>query len=100
MYWGDEQPDRTLHFNLATLVASAFGQLVFGYFADRYGRKSLYGIELMIVITSTIGLLQCSNGISSRDQNGVEAHTWDIDGWIFFWRIIMGIGIGAGKQIQ
>lgn len=96
VYWGEGQHETALYFNLATLIASAFGQLAFGYFADRYGRKSLYGIELIIVITSTIGLLQCSNGISET-VNGVTAHTWDIDGWIFFWRIIMGIGIGAGE---
>jgi PHS family inorganic phosphate transporter-like MFS transporter len=96
VYWdGDDQKTTALYFNLATLLASATGQLAFGYFADRYGRKSLYGIELMIVITSTIGLLQCSNGVSTT-EDGITTHTWNIDGWIFFWRVVMGIGIGAG----
>jgi PHS family inorganic phosphate transporter-like MFS transporter len=99
VYWTEKEHKSTaLHFNLATLLASALGQLVFGYFADRYGRKSLYGVELMIVITSTIGLLQCSNGVSIIDGDDAT-HTWDIDGWIFFWRIVMGIGIGAGKSM-
>lgn len=99
VYWDGEEHNLTaLHFNLATLVASAVGQLVFGYFADRYGRKSLYGIELVIVITSTIGLLQCSTGYSMMNEDGSTQHTWDIDGWIFFWRIVMGVGIGAGKS--
>lgn len=93
VYWDDTNHDRIiLAFNLATLCASAFGQFAFGYLADRYGRRSLYGIELIIVIISTIGLLQCSNGISDGPN-----HTWDIDVWIIFWRIVMGIGIGAGK---
>jgi PHS family inorganic phosphate transporter-like MFS transporter len=100
VYWnGDEHKSTALHFNLATLLASALGQLAFGYLADRYGRKSLYGVELMIVITSTIGLLQCSNGVSST-QGDQTKHTWDIDGWIFFWRVVMGIGIGAGKSTR
>lgn len=94
VYWDDTNHDRIiLAFNLTTLSASAIGQFLFGILADRYGRRSLYGIELIIVIISTVGLLQCSNGISDG-----EAYTWNIDVWILFWRIIMGIGIGAGKS--
>ncbi|CAK1362727.1 unnamed protein product [Cercospora beticola] len=91
VYWDGTKHDKALAFNLTTLSASAVGQFVFGYFADKYGRRSLYGIELIIVIISTVGLLQCSNGFT--DDNG--NHTWDIDAWIIFWRTIMGLGIGA-----
>lgn len=80
-------------FNLVTLGASAVGQLVFGYLADRFGRRSLYGIELIIVIISTVGLLQCSIGFS----DAVKGQTWSITGWLLFWRTIMGLGIGAGE---
>lgn len=94
VYWDDTNHDRIiLAFNLGTLCASAFGQAAFGILADKYGRRSLYGIELIIVIISTVGLLQCSSGISDGKD-----HTWNIDVWIMFWRIVMGIGIGAGKS--
>ncbi|KAF2171348.1 hypothetical protein M409DRAFT_18465 [Zasmidium cellare ATCC 36951] len=90
VYWNGPNHDMALAFNLATLGASAVGQLVFGVFADLFGRRALYGIELIIVIISTIGLLQCSPGFTDGDQ-----HTWNIDVWIIFWRTVMGFGIGA-----
>lgn len=93
VYWGTTTHGKALAFNLATLIASAVGQLVFGFLADRYGRRSLYGIELVIVIFSTIGLLQCSPGVS----DSLGHSTWDVSAWIIFWRTIMGFGIGAGQ---
>ena len=95
VYWDTATHDKALAFNLATLIASAVGQLVFGVLADLYGRRSLYGVELAIVILSTIGLLQCSPGVSDDLGNS----TWDVSAWIIFWRAIMGFGIGAGQCI-
>lgn len=42
---------------------SVCGQLAFGYLADRYGRTRLYGIELVLVIVSTIGVATASTGM-------------------------------------
>lgn len=92
VYWDGPNHDKALAFNLATLGASALGQLVFGVFADMFGRRSLYGVELIIVIISTVGLLQCSPGYIDSAGNS----TWDVTSWILFWRTIMGFGIGAG----
>jgi len=94
VYWQGPAHSTATAFNLATLASSAVGQLLFGYLADRFGRRSLYGIELIIVIISTAGLLQCSNGYSDIGRN---QHTWSINGWLLFWRTVMGLGIGAGK---
>lgn len=51
--------------NLFTLLGSVCGQLLFGYLADRYGRTRLYGIELVLVIVSTIGVATSSYGYNS-----------------------------------
>ncbi|ORY66471.1 major facilitator superfamily domain-containing protein [Pseudomassariella vexata] len=72
--------------NLFTLFGSALGQLLFGYLADCYGRTRLYGIELLLVIVSTIGV---ATG-SSAGYNSLS-----FLGLFIWWRFVMGIGIGA-----
>ncbi|EMC93575.1 hypothetical protein BAUCODRAFT_125424 [Baudoinia panamericana UAMH 10762] len=79
-------------FNLATLGCSIVGQLAFGVAVDIYGRRTLYGVELIIVVISTLGLLQCSNGFTDPVTG---RSTWTITPWLIFWRSIMGIGVGA-----
>ncbi|KAK4226943.1 repressible high-affinity phosphate permease [Podospora fimiseda] len=71
--------------NFFTLLGSVVGQLLFGYLADRYGRTRLYGIELVLVIVSTIGVATTSTGYG--DINFLALFTW--------WRFVMGVGIGA-----
>ncbi|KAH8889537.1 MFS general substrate transporter [Thozetella sp. PMI_491] len=71
--------------NIFTLLGSVCGQLSFGYLADKYGRTKLYGIELILVIVSTIGVATSSYGFN--DMNFLALFTW--------WRFVMGVGIGA-----
>ena len=56
------------------LASSVLGQLLFGYLADRYGRTRLYGIELVLVIVSTIGVATTSNGYG--DISFLALFTW------------------------
>jgi PHS family inorganic phosphate transporter-like MFS transporter len=60
--------------------------LIFGFLADRYGRRKLYGLELIVVIFGTLGLVQSSAG-----YNG----SMSVLGWLMFWRFFVGLGIGA-----
>lgn len=87
VYWNDDiDADHETAINAITLTGSLLGQLLFGFLADKFGRKRLYGVELIIVIFGTIGFVQCSAG-----YNG----SMNILGWIMFWRFLVGIGIGA-----
>ncbi|KAI0466303.1 major facilitator superfamily domain-containing protein [Xylaria cf. heliscus] len=78
-------PGNSLIINLTTLTGTIFGALVFGFLADRYGRKTVYGLELAIVVAATIGMTTASTGVGSMK----------VYGWIGFWRALLGIGLGA-----
>jgi MFS transporter, PHS family, inorganic phosphate transporter len=88
VYWTtDKAGDHETAINAITLAGSLLGQLIFGYLADRYGRRKLYGLELIVVIFGTLGLVQCSAGYNNQSMS--------ILGWIMFWRFFVGLGIGA-----
>ncbi|CEI85793.1 Putative Phosphate:H symporter [Rhizopus microsporus] len=70
-------------------VGTVVGQLLFGWLADRVGRKRMYGVELMIIIIGTIG--------QALVGNGPAASFWGV---ITFWRIIVGIGIGGDYPLS
>ncbi|KAI0555920.1 major facilitator superfamily domain-containing protein [Xylaria curta] len=78
-------PGNSIIINLATLIGTMFGAIVFGFLADRYGRKTVYGLELAIVVVATIGMTTASTGVGSMN----------VYGWIGFWRALLGIGLGA-----
>jgi PHS family inorganic phosphate transporter-like MFS transporter len=52
-----------------------------------FGRKRLYGVELVVVIAATLGLTQASAGYDNKLMS--------VYGWICFWRTLLGIGVGA-----
>ncbi len=86
VYWQNKlSTSQETAINLATLVGTIIGMLLFGVLADRYGRKKMYGFELLIVIVATVGLALCSKG---------AANSVNILAWVISWRLLMGIGIG------
>ena len=95
VYWqnGTDSWRETL-INCMTLGGSLIGQLLFGYLADVCGRTNLYGIELVIVIFSTIVVASSTPGIGNYDVG------WNMSivGWLSVWRFVMGVGIGAGRS--
>lgn len=57
--------------NVFTLLGSVVGQLTFGFLADYYGRTRLYGIELILVIVSTIGVATSNYGYNDLSFLGL-----------------------------
>lgn len=67
---------------VATSGGTVIGQIGFGTLADILGRKKMYGLELILIITATVG-----QAISGPSQST------EIVGLIIFWRVLMGIGL-------
>jgi PHS family inorganic phosphate transporter-like MFS transporter len=70
-------------------VGTFIGQLLFGWLADRLGRKRMYGIELMIIIVATVG-----SALSG------SAFAITVPGCLIFWRVILGVGIGGDYPLS
>jgi MFS family permease len=64
--------------------------ILFGHLADRWGRKKLYGIELLTVIVASICLAQASEGKEIAGQTSMNIY-----GWLIAFRFLLGIGLGA-----
>lgn len=97
-YWGGLQ-HKTPHYppllrglvNAAANMGNIIGQLSFGYLGDIYGRRFVYGNELIIGIVGLILLISLPNSIPTATLKSV---------WIFCWRFVLGIGIGGDYPIS
>ncbi|XMA19390.1 hypothetical protein WAI453_012181 [Rhynchosporium graminicola] len=76
---------------VVTLGGSIIGQVGFGLAADIWGRRKMYGLELIITISATLGVVMASNG-----SNG----SMSIIVWLLVWRFLRGIGIGADYPLS
>ena len=86
IYWeGNFPTSYQLGMNTATLIGSMIGQVVFGLLADRFGRRKMYGLELIVTIAASLGFATASTGV-----NG----SMSLIGLLIFWRLVMGVGIG------
>jgi len=76
--------------NAAANIGSVIGQFLFGYLADAFGRKAVYGKELMIIIFATILTISAPTGPFKR-----SGHPDNVLIWLIVWRIVLGVGVGA-----
>ena len=71
-------------------IGTLIGQVFFGVLADKYGRKRMYGIELMIIIAMTF-----ASAFSASTVSGLS---------VFFilgmWRVFLGFGIGGDYPLS
>ncbi|KAN0107567.1 inorganic phosphate transporter [Russula decolorans] len=74
---------------VAAPVGNLIGQLLFGSLADIVGRKRMYGIELMIILTSTFAQALSGSG------PGVN-----IIAVLIVWRFILGVGVGGDYPLS
>ena len=92
VYWREDlSSTRNVHINIVTLTGTMIGQVVFGLLADKYGRKKMYGVELLILITATLGVVMSSEGAES---------SMSVFAWLVWWRTIVGIGVGADYALS
>ncbi len=62
----------------STSAGIVVGQILFGWLADVFGRRRMYGIELGIIVIST---LNCALASPSQSMNST--------GLFIFWRVMM-----------
>lgn len=77
--------------NSAANIGNIFGQLSFGYLGDVFGRRFVYGNELIIGIFGLVLLISLPNAIPTATLKMV---------WVFCWRVVLGIGIGGDYPIS
>jgi PHS family inorganic phosphate transporter-like MFS transporter len=97
-------------FDLVTLGGIIVGMLVFGHLADKFGRKRLYGLELIIIFIATIGIAFSSDGFMFPASSNVPSQnvskdysyyrTMNVFDEVTTWRAVLGVGIGAGRHMQ
>ncbi|KAJ5675964.1 hypothetical protein N7462_008861 [Penicillium macrosclerotiorum] len=92
VYWREDTSSlRLTCINIATLAGTLFGQVIFGFLADKNGRKKMYGVELVLLITATLGVVMSSKG---------EDGSMNVYAWLIWWRICVGIGVGADYPLS
>jgi PHS family inorganic phosphate transporter-like MFS transporter len=76
--------------NAAANIGNVIGQIMFGFLGDAFGRKFVYGKELIIAIVGIVMIISLPiNGVKGLTK-GVEK-MW----WLFGFRLLLGIGIGG-----
>ncbi|KAJ5721301.1 uncharacterized protein N7483_009235 [Penicillium malachiteum] len=92
VYWKDDTSSiRLTCINMATLAGTLVGMILFGFLADKNGRKKMYGVELVLLITSTLGVVMSSEG-----KDG----SMNVFAWLIWWRVCVGIGVGADYPLS
>jgi MFS transporter, PHS family, inorganic phosphate transporter len=76
--------------NAAANIGNVVGQVSFGFLGDVFGRKFVYGKELIIAIVGIIMIISLPTNNAAGLTDGVSK-MW----WLFGFRFLLGIGIGG-----
>ncbi|CAG8735316.1 9530_t:CDS:2, partial [Gigaspora rosea] len=88
---------------VATPIGTFIGQFSFGILADLLGRKRMYGIELMIILVSTLAICLVANSFVYDPNSKTfvsNASIISAQGLMLFWRILLDIGIGGDYPLS
>ncbi|KAL3455767.1 major facilitator superfamily domain-containing protein [Aspergillus heterothallicus] len=95
VYWQNEDEHVRNNYKVAlsisTLGGALVGQVLFGVAADIWGRRKMYGLELGVLIFTTIGLALSSEG---------AVGSMSVIGLLIFWRFFMGLGLGGDYPLS
>ena len=69
--------------------------LLFDFLADRYGRRKMYGIELIVLVVGTMGVIMSSTGFSFFVADGSINGSMGFVSWLSFFRFLSGCGLGG-----
>ncbi|KAI3959865.1 hypothetical protein MKX01_039649 [Papaver californicum] len=86
---GTLPPNVAAAVNGVALVGTLAGQLFFGWLGDRMGRKKVYGLTLLIMVTCSV-----ASGLSLGDQPKAVMAT------LCFFRFWLGFGIGGDYPLS
>ena len=78
----------------AALVGAIFGQLVFGFFADRLGRRTIFIATISLVIVGALGSATCSAPSVAPGADPYAANA-SVFWQLVFWRSVLGFGVGG-----
>ena len=105
IYWPDSgKYSHETAFNNTTAAGCMVGMVSFGLFADIFGRRTMYGWEVVVLMAGTMGIVMSSTGYIPLDPSNGENPgsidydsfgSMDIQSWLLFWRFLSGIGIGG-----
>jgi MFS transporter, PHS family, inorganic phosphate transporter len=88
VYWPSATSlERNYQVHLVALAGAVLGALVAGRTADIFGRRNLYRLGPLLLLVGAIGLAGASAGFNNS--------TMSIFGWIIFWQILIGFGVGV-----
>ena len=79
----------------AALVGAIFGQLLFGAFADRIGRRAIFVCTISLVIVGALGSATCSAPPGTGSQEDQFAQNYSVYWQLVFWRSVLGFGVGG-----
>ncbi|KAL3474278.1 major facilitator superfamily domain-containing protein [Aspergillus californicus] len=94
VYWGgaENMPHSYgVALSIATLGGALVGQILFGVAADIWGRRKMYGLELVVLIFTTLGVALASTGAES---------SMSVIALLVFWRFFMGLGLGGDYPLS
>ena len=110
VYWFDEtKPAHEAAFNNATVAGTMVGMVCFGFLADHLGRRKIYGLEIILLMIGTMGVVTTSAGyvpldqVSSQDLGSVDYSSFgamNIQAWFLLWRFISGVGVGGDYPLS